>query len=111
MLPRLSVARAARRTFPGDFGVQDSDHKRHAYGSCSRPSSAVFQLFPSSAVSSTFAMSGAPEKATPRIVAADPTRARTGAAVMFDLTKSSVIGRISSGLNVTPGSPGFAGYR
>ena len=55
-------------------------------------------------------MSFAPEKAKPRTATASPARARVGASVMFDLTKSSVTGRISSGLNVTPGAPGSFGY-
>ena len=54
-------------------------------------------------------LSGAPEKAKPFRVAAAPTFACEGACVMFDFTKRSVTTRISSGLKVTPGSPGSFG--
>src|SRR5687767_457540 len=60
---------------------------------------------------STRAMSGAPENAKPRMSTGFPTRAFFGAVVMFDFTESSVTGFISSGLNVTPGAPGFSGQR
>ena len=49
------------------------------------------------------------KRAKPLIVFATPAFAFFGAVVMFDFTASSVTGRISSGLNVTPGSPGFSG--
>ena len=61
--------------------------------------------------SSTLAMSGARRKRSRGIVAAAPRRTVAGASVMFDLTKRSVTGVISSGLKATPGSPGCFGYR
>ena len=66
---------------------------------------------PKSSLISTFATSGVPEKAMPRSVAFLPTRACAGTDVMFDFTKSSVTGDISSGLNGTPAAPGVFGYR
>src|SRR6185369_18018023 len=99
------------RAVPAARGVQRYDQRRHAYGECRGSSSAAFQVAPSSSLISTFSMSGAPEKAKPLTVFAAPAFARFGTVVMFDFTASSVSGRISSGLNDTPGSPGVSGYR
>lgn len=72
---------------------------------------ARWKVFMPSSLTSTLAMSGAPEKAKPRISAAAPSLSFAGALVMFDFTAISVSGRISSGLNATPGAPGWSGQR
>src|SRR3954447_26865742 len=105
MLPLTSVARAQMRAAPVRDGVQRCDQRRQAYGSRPGSSDAVVHVAPSSSLIATFAISGAPENANPRISYACPAFAFFGAVVMFDLTNSSVTGDISSGLNVTPGAP------
>src|SRR6476646_2682815 len=109
MAPRLSVAPASCITLPAFFGVYAKDQSRQACGSWSLPSEAGDQVAPPSSVISTFATSGAPENANPRIVADRPTRASDGDSVMLDLTQSAVTGVISAGWNATPCSPGVFG--
>src|SRR4051794_37595325 len=109
MVPRLSVARAQMRAAPACDGFQRYDHSRHAYGSWRESSDASRHVAPSSSLISTFAMSGAPGNAKPRISYACPASAFFGAVVMFDFTNSSVTGDISSGLNATPGAPTVSG--
>src|SRR6266446_744894 len=105
MLPRESVARATIVVLPVFDGVQANDQRRQAYGSCRGSSVASCHVAPSSSLTSTLLMSGAPLNAKPAMLTAFPTRALFGAVVMFDLTNRSVTGVISSGLNATPGAP------
>src|SRR5690349_12040788 len=108
-MPFEAVARTQSVAVPAARGVYWNDHRRHAYGSCSLPSSAGDQCAPSSSDTSTRVTSGAPERANPRSVTGEPTRASEGASVTLDFTNSDVTGSISSGLNATPGAPGFFG--
>src|SRR4029079_3589782 len=97
------------RARPALGGVHEYDQRRHACGEWRPSSLASCHEAPSSSLSSTLLMSGAPEKAKPAIVTALPARARAGAGVVFDFTDSSVSPRISSGFKATPGAPGEIG--